>query len=174
MKFIFFPLIVLFLFAFADNLFAQQRDITIVLFRHAEKDISPGASKSDPDLSEAGKQRAGRLVEAIKKYDPTQIYSTNFKRTRQTVAPLSEQTIPPGYKRQIQFYDHNELEELAAQILKSKGGTIVVAGHNTTTPTLANLLIKQEKYKYLDESEYDKIFIIKIKGNKIEDEVVKY
>lgn len=175
MKIVIFFLTVVFLFAFSINLFAQQREITIILLRHAEKAAPTSVmTKDNPELSEAGKQRAERLVEAIKKYHPTQIYSTNFKRTRATVAPLSEQTVPPGYKRQVQFYDYNELEAFAEQLLKTKGGTIVVAGHNTTTPTLANLLIKQEKYKYLDESEYDKIFIIKIKGNKIEDEVVKY
>jgi hypothetical protein len=56
---------------------------------------------------------------------------------------------------------------------------IVVVGHSNTTPALANLLIRQEKYKVLDESEYDKIWIIKIKKNstkpnKIKDKVIKY
>ena len=43
---------------------------------------------------------------------------------------------------------------------------ILVVGHNTTTPALANLLIKQDKYKPLAESEYDKIWIVKVKKNK--------
>lgn len=174
MKITAFLLNALFLLILTANISAQSRDLTIILLRHAEKDLSAGMDKKDPELSDAGKQRAERLVEVIKKYQPTQIYSTNYKRTRATVAPLAEKTVPAGYKRQVLLYDHNELEALAEQLLKSKGGTIVVAGHNTTTPTLANLLIKQEKYKYLDEAEYDKIFIIRIRGNKITDEVIRY
>lgn len=156
------------------NVFAQSRDLTIILLRHAEK-AAPTASmeKNNPELSAAGKERAEKLIETLRKYQPNQIYSSAYQRTRATVLPLAE-NLDPRYRIQIQLYDHGELEELAARLLKNQSGTLVVVGHNTTTPTLANLLIKQEKYKYLDESEYDKIFIIKIKGNKITDEVIKY
>jgi phosphohistidine phosphatase SixA len=173
MKYIVLFLTGLFLFAFTTNLFAQKGDITLILLRHAEKDVSPGASKTDPELSAEGKQRAERLVETIKKYKPTQIYATGFKRTRSTVAPLAD-SLDPKYRIQVQGYDHNEIDELAEKLLKNETGTIVVAGHNTTTPTLANLLVKSEKYQFLHESEYDKIWIIKIKKNKIRDEVIKY
>jgi len=175
MKFTALLLTFLFLFAFSTNLFAQNGDVTIILLRHAEKDLSPGADKNDPELSAEGKLRAERLVEVIKKYHPTQFYTTNYRRTRATLAPLAATTVPAGFIRQVQYYDHNELEDFAARLLKTNaGGTIVVAGHNTTTPTLANFLLKSEKYKYLQDNEYDKIFIIKIKGNKITDEVIKY
>ena len=161
-----------FLFALTSTyLFAQNK--TIILLRHAEKDISAGADKIDPDLTLEGRQRAERLVEAIKKYKPDQIFSTNFKRTRFTVIPLAEK-INPRYRIQVQIYDYVELENFAEQLLKSKARTIVVVGHNTTTPMLANLLVKQDKYKALDESEYNKIWIIKIKKNKIKDKVIEY
>lgn len=175
MKKIAFIFIGLLLFVSAANCYAQSRDLTIILLRHAEKAAPTSMmTKDDPELSEAGRQRAARLVETIKKYRPTQIYSTTYKRTRATVTPLSEQTVPAGYKRQVQFYDHNELEAFAEQLLKTPSGTIVVVGHNTTTPTLANLLLKKEKYKYLQDNEYDKIFIIRIKGDKITDEMITY
>lgn len=176
MKIIVFLLTLFFLFAFTTiNLFAQKRDITIILLRHGEKAAPVSAmDKDDPDLSPAGKERAERLVETLKKYHPTQFYSTNYKRTRATVAPLAQSTVPAGYTRQVMYYDHNELEDVAERILKTQNGTIVVVGHNTTTPTLANLLVKSEKYQYLQDNEFDKIFIIKIKGDKITDEVIKY
>lgn len=171
--------ICLFLFTFvSNNLFAQNRETTIILLRHAEKDTSSGADKVNPDLAPEGKQRAERLVETIKKYKPEQIFSTNFKRTRATVLPLAEK-INPIYRIQIQIYNFDELENFANQLLKSKAKTVVVVGHNTTTPMLANLLIKQDKYQALGDSEYDKIWIIKIKRNKrkpnkVKDEVIKY
>lgn len=174
MKIIALFLLGLFLFTLTTaNLYAQNRELTIILLRHAEKDVSPNAPKVDPDLTPEGRQRAERLVETIRKYKPDQIFSSNFRRTINTVTPLAV-NLHSDYRLQIQKYDHSELEELAEKLLKSNGGTIVVAGHNSTTPELANLLIKQEKYKHLDESEYNKIWIIKIKKNKISDVVIEY
>jgi phosphohistidine phosphatase SixA len=71
------------------------------------------------------------------------------------------------------------LDDLAALITEGKFKSVVVVGHNNTTPALANLLIRQEKYQTLAETEYSKIWIIKIKKNdnkpnKIEEEVIEY
>lgn len=164
----------LFLFAFsADNLFAQKREITIILLRHAEKDLSDELNDPDPELSPAGKERAQRLVRTIRKYKPQAIYSSNFKRTRYTVTPLAERINAP-YRTMIQIYDHTKLGELVNRMMASGTRSIVVAGHNSTTPALANLLIKQDKYKPLAENEYDKIWIIKIKKGRIREEVITY
>jgi phosphohistidine phosphatase SixA len=164
----------LFLFTFAaSDLFAQKREVTIILLRHAEKDLSDELNDPDPELSPAGRERAERLVKTIRKYKPQAIYSSNFKRTRFTVLPLAER-INPGYRTMIQIYDHRKLDELVNRMLASGIRSIVVAGHNSTTPALANLLIKQNKYKSLAETEYDKIWIIKIKKGKTKDEVIVY
>jgi phosphohistidine phosphatase SixA len=164
----------LLIFSFAaGNLFAQKREITIILLRHAEKDLSDDLNDPDPELSEAGKERARKLAATIKKYKPQAIYSSNFKRTRYTVTPLAEQ-INPGYRTMIQIYDHTKLNDLVNRMMASGVKSIVVAGHNSTTPALANLLIKQNKYKSLAETEYDKIWIIKIKRGKTKDEVIIY
>ncbi|MDQ4121274.1 MAG: histidine phosphatase family protein [Acidobacteriota bacterium] len=163
----------LFLFT-VSNVSAQKNEVTVILLRHAEKDTSATADKVNPDLLPEGKARAQRLVEIIKKYKPDVIYSSDFIRTKSTVAPLAEKRKVP-----IQIYDHKKIDELAALIMNGKGKSIVVVGHNTSTPALANMLIKQEKYKTLDESEYGKIWIIKIskekdKPDKIEEQVIEY
>jgi broad specificity phosphatase PhoE len=164
----------LFLFTLtSENVYAQKRELTIILLRHAEKDLSDGESNPDPVLSAEGKLRAQRLVKTIRKYKPGAIYSSNFQRTRSTVTPLAEKMRYP-YRLPIQLYDHRKLNEFANQLLDSKMRRIVVVGHNTTTPALANLLIKQNKYKALSESEYDKIWIIKIKRGKSKDAVIQY
>jgi phosphohistidine phosphatase SixA len=165
----------LFLLTFAStSSFAQHNKLTIILLRHAEKDISPSADKVNPDLTPEGKQRAQTLVKKIKKYKPTAIFSSDYIRTKMTVAPLAEKR-----KLAVQIYDPRKLNELADMIMQGKFKSVVVVGHNNTTPALANLLIKQEKYQTLDETEYQKIWIIKIKKNsttpnKIEDEVIEY
>lgn len=165
--------VLLFLFFCADAS-AQKKKVTVILLRHAEKDISATADKTNPDLSPEGKQRAQRLVKTIKKYKPDVIYSSDFLRSRLTAAPLAEKRKVP-----VDVYDHKKLDELAALIMNGKGKRIVVVGHNTTTPALANLLIKQDKYKTLDESEYGKIWVIKIrkykrKPEKIEEKIIEY
>ena len=171
MKILFSVFLVLFLFACTTNLNAQN--MTIILLRHAEKDLSPTANKDDPDLTVAGQQRAERLFEVIKKYKPEQFFSTAYKRTRATVAPLAEQ-IEPGFRIQMQYYDYNYLDDFAARLLKLNAKCVVVVGHNTTTPMLANALIKQDKYQFLEDSDYGKIWIIKIRGKKIIDKVIEY
>ncbi len=175
MKIIFSLFIALFLFTFANgNCFAQHRNLTIVLLRHAEKDVSPNADKVNPELSADGKLRAQKLVKVIKKYKPDAIYSSDFIRTRTTAQPLAEKR-----KLSVQIYNHRNLKELADLIMSGKIKRLVIVGHNTTTPALVNMLIGQEKYKALSESEYDKIFVVKIKKkktkpNKIKEKVITY
>ncbi|MGC2238740.1 MAG: histidine phosphatase family protein [Pyrinomonadaceae bacterium] len=161
------------------NLYAQNGEITYILLRHAEKDTSPAANKADVDLTQQGRERAVRFFETVREYKPEQIFSTIFRRTRETVTPLA-QNLNPDYRLMIQTYDYAEIEEFAERLLKLDAKTIVVVGHNNTTPQLANLLIKQEKYATLPETEYGKIWIIKIKRKKgkmtkvIEDRVITY
>lgn len=165
----------LFLLTFTPtSSFAQHKKLTIILLRHAEKDISPSADKVNPDLTPEGKLRAQNLVKKINKYKATAIYSSDYIRTTMTVAPLAKKR-----KLTVQIYDPRKLGELAEMIMQGKFKSVVVVGHNNTTPALANLLIKQEKYQTLPETEYSKIWIIKIKKNdnkphKIEEQVIEY
>ncbi len=175
MKNIIFLLFLLFFFTFAvSDLFAQHRKLTVILLRHAEKDVSEGADTANPELSAAGNLRAQKLVEIINKYQPDAIYSSDYIRTRATVRPLARKR-----RMMTQIYDLRNLNQMHDLIVSGKIKRIVVVGHSNTTPALANLLIKQDKYKNLAESEYDKIWIIKIKRNKtkpnkIKDKVITY
>ena len=175
MKLIFSLLIGLFLFTFAaSDAAAQHRELTIVLLRHAEKDASPNADKVNPELSAEGRLRAQKLVEVVNKYKPDAIYSSDFIRTRATAAPLAEKR-----KLKVEIYDHRNLKPLADQILSGKIKSLVVVGHNTTTPALVNMLIGAEKYKALAESEYDKIWVVKVKmekgkPSKAEEKIITY
>jgi len=149
-------------FTFAgESVFGQHKKLTVILLRHAEKDISESADTVNPDLSAEGKLRAQKLIETIKKYRPDAIYSTNFLRTRATARPLASEE-----GRMISIYDPRNLNQFAELLTSGKLKRIVVVGHSNTTPALANLLIKQDKYKSLDESVYNKMWIMKIKRNK--------
>jgi broad specificity phosphatase PhoE len=158
----------MFVWTFAPVSAAAQK-ITVILIRHAEKDVSPTADKVDPDLTDEGRARAQRLVKTVKKYKPTDVYSTNFKRTRLTVTPLAEKR-----RVAVQLYDHRKMNEIYDLIMKSNKKRVVVVGHNVTIPALANMLIKQEKYKQLEESQYNQMWIIKIRNNKIREKLIEY
>ena len=59
--------------------------------------------------------------------------------------------------------------------MESKTKRHIVVGHNTTTPALANLFIKEDKYRALPESDYTKIWIIKIRDGKLKSvDVIEY
>lgn len=156
---------------FTCPLFAQN--MTIILVRHAEKDASPTMNKFDPNLSPEGRQRAVKLFETVKIYKPQQIFSTNLLRTRLTVDPLAT-NLNEKFRIFVEAYNPAELEVFANKLLALQTKCILVVGHSNTTPKLANLLIKQEKYQDLPETEYRKIFIIRIKGKKTTDEVIEY
>lgn len=150
------------------QVYAQKK--TIILVRHAEKDVSPTADKVDPELTAQGVERAQRLVKTIRKYKPGAVYSTNFKRTKNTAAPAAA-----WRKVAVEAYDPRKLPEIVAKVLTSKYKRHLIVGHNNTTPALANLFINEEKYKTLPESDYGKIFIIKLKKGKVKSvEVVEY
>jgi broad specificity phosphatase PhoE len=171
MKITVFLLLGLFLLAFSGaEAYGQKRKITIILLRHAEKDLSDGGASSDPELSAEGKLRAERFAKIINKYKPMRVYSSEFKRTRATVAPLVAKR-----KLTVKAYNTKMLNELAAEITSfKKGRRIVVVGHNTTTPALANLLVKEDKYKPLLETEYNKIWIIRLKKGRVRAQVIEY
>lgn len=159
-------------FITSKNIFAQKsyKQITIILLRHADKDKQDEefGNSIDPRLSEAGNARAQKLAEVLRTYKPDAVFSSKFNRTLSTAAPYAR-----SKRMQVQFYDHKNLNEIAQIARAGNFRTVVVVGHNSTTPALMNLLIGAEKYKALDENEYDKIFIVKVGKNKTETKVIE-
>ncbi len=133
---------------------AVAQDITtVILVRHAEKMVD---GSKDPELSEAGKQRADRLAAHLSTTKIDAIYSTHFKRTEMTAAPISSLLKIP-----IQYYDGSKMEEVAAMIAKSKGGTILIIGHSNTTPAIVNYIVgNPNEYKTFDDTDFGHIAIV--------------
>ena len=121
-----------------------------ILFRHAEKMIDG----HDPELSYEGKKRALSISKYLEQAGVSRIFSSDYQRTRETVAPVSAMTGIP-----IEIYDPRNLEDFA-QELKKMSGTIAVSGHSNTTPELA-ALISGEITKPMPETEYDRLYIIR-------------
>ncbi|WP_323756048.1 phosphoglycerate mutase family protein [Roseivirga sp.] len=127
---------------------------TFILVRHAEKGTD---DPRNPSLNEEGILRAEKLLNMLSSAEVGAIYSSPYKRTRETVAPLASQL-----GLEIQEYNPSE-NTFADEALKSyQGKTILVSGHSNTVPGLANYLLGEDKFKQLDESEYSKIFIVTV------------
>lgn len=152
-----FLLVLVFVFA-CGAAFAQSKK-TIVLVRHVEKDASPNADKRDPELSPEGRERALRLMNAIKKYKPHEIFATEYKRTRQTAEPIANRR-----KKQIQIYDPAKPAELIEKMMASKTDRYLIVGHSNTIPPLANLLAKKEIFRNLVDAEHGVIWVIRLKN----------
>jgi broad specificity phosphatase PhoE len=108
---------------------------------------------SDPDLSEAGRARAQALVFMLKDAGITTIYTTEYKRTRQTAEPIAtalgvSPTIIKG----------NETARLVKEVAASKGNVLVV-GHSNTIPDVIKGLGVTTPQPIKDE-EYDLLFIV--------------
>ena len=150
---------------FCSQALAQQAVTTFILIRHAEKGDD---GTKDPDLSEAGKQRAGSLVKLLKETKIDAIYSTAYKRTRNTVAPLAQ-----SKNLSLRSYDATRMEEVDAILKEFKGGTIVLCGHSNTTPATANYLTgNKDELKAFDDGDYDNVLIVDVLERGIVSKVV--
>lgn len=145
------------LLVFSSNAFGQKK--TILLVRHAEK---ADETSQDPDLSPTGRERAERLRKFIGKYRPGAFYSTDFKRTRETLVPLALKR-----NKVIQIYDGRQPQQLLDKIMKSGVKRFVVSGHSNTIPGLANLIVHKELFKNLPDSEYSVIWLIRLRDGKV-------
>jgi broad specificity phosphatase PhoE len=128
---------------------------TVILVRHAEKKIEP--SNPDPDLTPEGVERAHEIARVFADAGVNAIYATQYKRTQQTVKPLSDRTGVP-----VTLLDSKETDQLLRRIQTTdRGQTVFIAGHNNTVPAMVSEL-SGEKYPTIPESEYDNLYIVTI------------
>lgn len=145
--------LVLFLLIFvAQELSAQDSLTTVILLRHAEKAAD---GSQDPELSSEGKARAERLASVLGRTDIHKIYSTNYKRTRNTVTPLSIKK-----NVSVETYNPSDMNAIKQMIESNAGKTIVIVGHSNTIPALANFLIGEKRFADFKDTEYDNLLIV--------------
>ena len=122
--------------------------------RHAEKDSSNPEDKN-PDLNQQGKIRALNWLYFFREIPLDKIYSTNYKRTIQTVKQIAEEK-----NITISYYSP---EKIDAENFKkqNKSLSILVVGHSNTTPALVNLIIGQNKFEKMNDSDNSSMFVIR-------------
>ena len=129
--------LILILSIFTLNIYAQESSTsTYYLIRHAEKDRSDKTNK-DPGLTEEGKKRASAWSDIFVKCGIDAIYSTNYKRTYNTVKKMQFVT---GVK-EIKIYHPFKLD-FENFLNETKGKNVVIVGHsNKRHLSLINLLV---------------------------------
>ena len=138
-------------FFFAASATAQPP--VIFLVRHAERAAISGHVPSDTGLSPAGRKRAEALARVLKDAQITAIYTTEYKRTRETAAPVAQSL---GIRPEV--IPGDDLRALIAK-LKASSGNVLVVGHSNTLPQIISALGVSSRVT-VAESDYDNLFLV--------------
>jgi phosphohistidine phosphatase SixA len=140
-----------------DSASALAQDQVFFVVRHAER-ADGGASGqtmagADPDLSEAGHARASRLADMLRDAGVQQIFTTEYRRTKQTGAPLAEKL-----NLQPVITTSKDVDTLIERLRATKGATLVIA-HSNTLPQIVKGLGVSTPIT-VGEEDYGDLFII--------------
>jgi phosphohistidine phosphatase SixA len=133
---------------------------TLYLVRHAEKLLDDG---DDPGLADAGKQRSAQMAGWLRDKGITDIWSSDYRRSRDTAAPLAAML-----GSEVQLYDPRDLPALVKNLRENRHNALIV-GHSNTTPDLARLLCVC-LVGDMDDTDYDQLLVVSVAGD---DTVVK-
>jgi len=162
-------LLIFVLSIYTCNAVAQKSTITtFILVRHAEKEAD---GTKDPELKPEGVERAMRLSALLSNTQVDAIYSTNFKRTKNTVLPFAN-----AKGLSVQLYEALKESEIDTMLKKHSGGTVLISGHSNTVPWTANLLIGKQEYGDFSDDDYGNVFIISVveKGKVVKVTALRY
>ncbi len=128
---------------------------TFYLIRHAEK-VRTDKSNKDPKLNNKGIARALSWNEYFADKEISKIYSTNFKRTLETIKPIQESTdlYPMIYSPSDIDYENF--------VTSNKGEVVLIVGHSNTVPDFVNGLIKDSIYSQIDDLNNSNLYIVNI------------
>ena len=135
---------------------AASAQKAVLVVRHGEK-----ISEEDERLTEAGRARAGRLAELLKKSGIAAIYSTDTERTLGTAQPLATAL---GLK--VRLYDAKGIDgqfDFAPFVerlrTEAPDGLVLIVGHSNTIPPLLRALGCVEDVS-ISSDEYDNLFVV--------------
>lgn len=141
------------------SVFSQEKVTTYYLIRHAEKDRT-NANNKNPNLTYKGTERAKKWAEVFSNVKLNAIYSTDFRRTKQTAKPTAESKKLPIYA-----FDTKAMYDAGFKY-NTSGKSVLVVGHSNTTPQLANMILGEEKYKQIKDTNNGNLYIITIIDDK--------
>jgi broad specificity phosphatase PhoE len=138
----------------AGRSFAQDQAVTVFVIRHAEK----GPEQPDPSLTGAGTARATTLASLLADSKISAIFTSQFKRTRETAAPLAALA-----KVTVQVVDADKTDALITAIRTlGPGSRALVVSHSNLVPVIVERL-SREKVGELTDADYDRLYVVTIR-----------
>ena len=137
---------------------AQQSSTTVLIVRHAEK----ASDAEDSPLTEAGVRRTQALVRVAEDAGVSAIYSSQFKRNRDTAKPLSDRLGLSVTERPVDLQSPGDYGRVLAKDILEKhaGNTVVVIGHgNTIAATIEGLTGRAAP---VGDIQYGDLFIVTV------------
>ena len=134
---------------------AANASPTIYLVRHAERAAVSGRVPADTGLSRAGQARAQALAHLLSGAGISAIYTTEYRRTQETAAPLAR-----SLRIRPEVVPADDLRSLVAK-LRASTGNVLVVGHSNTLPQLLSALGIRTRIT-IAESDYDNLFEVKL------------
>lgn len=141
---------------------AGDETFKLYLVRHAEKQAD---DSRDPALTIDGKQRAEQLATWLTDKRIKDIWSSDYRRTRDTAHPLAKQL-----DIETSIYDPRNQPLLTGHLL-GRQNTALVVGHSNTIPELARMLCECE-ITDIDEAEYDRLIEITVEDGQTHTETL--
>ena len=145
---------------FAAWVWGTAGSTTVIVIRHAEKDLS--VSATDPPLTPAGEARAALLAnmfgDAQRLGHLDAIYVSPALRNRLTAAPLAARlglaaTVAPA----------DDPRGLARRALREhSGGRVLIIGHSDTVPQIVAALSGKSKIPEIEDREYGTMYIVSV------------
>ena len=131
------------------------QDLTVVLLRHAERQ---SLFDDDSPLAEAGLHRAQALVPQLEGFRPAALYTSDRRRTQQTLAPTALKLgLLPGVRPK------GGSEALASEILHDqRGKVVVVCWHHDLMKKLVRGLGVKTPVPYWPIDTYDWLWIVRV------------
>ncbi|GAB4035901.1 SixA phosphatase family protein [Spirosoma gilvum] len=127
---------------------------TVYIVRHAEK-----VSEADTtDLTPAGHARATALADRLGNASIDSIFTTPYRRTRQTAQPLATRLGLP-----LIDYPAKPTEAIVNRVAQSRGKTILVVGHSNTILEIAKGLGAQPTMTRIESGDFDNLLRVDLK-----------
>lgn len=152
------PALLLVAFACAASHAAAQAPTVVILVRHAEKARGGG---DDPPLTREGQARAQALADALAGSRVDAIVTTQYRRTRDTAAPLAAtRRITPEVVDVHQGGD--QVGRIAQAVRRHAGQVVVVVAHAETVARIIAAL-GGPHLPDLCDAEYAHLFVLTLR-----------
>jgi phosphohistidine phosphatase SixA len=135
------------------TILASCSTTTVYIVRHGEKVDETDST----DLSPAGFARAAALADTLAGRGIDSIFSTPFRRTRQTVEPLAKRI---GVN--VVNYPPKPVEAIADRVSRIRNKTVVVAGHSNTILEIAKGLGARPTMTKIEAGDFDNLLRVRI------------